>query len=287
MAIMDDDERELVKIFGKDASRDRFQNWLWHFLCIRTKSMQLRHYGPSAVNFMLSLLKEDPYIRNEVISCKDVNLIPESYFSWLGDEFRQTEWVLKKLMFESDLKFNFSELHHVLVGRQKIVAIIDCGSLDALNKIALVQKLERDWTAHVAGDRAYDWFKKKDEVERCEFFWDWLVKNYVALSFGQPKFKIYQDVLVYFDNSPVLNSDKLLMLERVKKAWSQKQYRQNLEGKRQCNLILSEKAVKLLDHLSGKHGLTRSQIVELLIRDEHEKEVYISERLGVKRKLLS
>ena len=286
MAIRDDNYKELVKLFGEDGYRNRCRNWLWYFLCIQTKSIQLEHYGPGAVDLMVRLIKENPYIRNEVISCRDVNLIPESYFSWLGDEFRQTEWVLKKLMLENANGLDFSKLHPVWVGREKIVAAVDCGFLSNLDKISLVQRLERNWTMHIAGDRPYEWFKKKDEVERCGFFWDWAVKNYSVLSFGRPKFEGYQDVMVCFDNFLAPISEKLIILEKFKKAWSQRRYRKNLEGKRQCNLLLSEKAIKLLDKLSEKHDITRSQIVELLIKDEHEKEIYISERLGVKRKLL-
>lgn len=74
------------------------------------------------------------------------------------------------------------------------------------------------------------------------------------------------------------------MMERVKKAWSQKKYREGAKDKRQCNLLLSNKVLGLLDKLSVKHQLSRAAIVELLIHDESLSETYISKRLEKQQK---
>jgi len=58
-----------------------------------------------------------------------------------------------------------------------------------------------------------------------------------------------------------------------------------MKGKRQCNFILSDKTNNLLDILSEKYDLSRTEIIEVLIKAEAEKETYIAEKLR-KRNLL-
>lgn len=52
-----------------------------------------------------------------------------------------------------------------------------------------------------------------------------------------------------------------------------------MTGKKQHNFILSDKAIKRLDKLADKHDLKRTQVLEILLKLEEEKGIYIPARL--------
>ncbi|MCY1555287.1 hypothetical protein [Pseudomonas aeruginosa] len=72
-------------------------------------------------------------------------------------------------------------------------------------------------------------------------------------------------------------------LEAIKKytknRWYQKTYRENLKGKKQQNLILSEKAISHLKMLSKRHSIKRNEVIELLLKLEVEQRLYLKQAL--------
>ncbi|MNC82874.1 hypothetical protein D3C75_1365720 [compost metagenome] len=54
-----------------------------------------------------------------------------------------------------------------------------------------------------------------------------------------------------------------------------------MTGKKQYNFLLSDKAIKHLDKLAETYDLKRTQILEVLIKMEAEKGVYIPEKLKI------
>ncbi|MNC73203.1 hypothetical protein D3C75_1243630 [compost metagenome] len=68
-------------------------------------------------------------------------------------------------------------------------------------------------------------------------------------------------------------------MSSIKKRWSQNKYRAKNTEKKQYNFILSDKTIKRLDKLADKHDLKRTQVLDILLKMEEEKGIYIQERL--------
>ena len=70
-------------------------------------------------------------------------------------------------------------------------------------------------------------------------------------------------------------------MNSIKKRWSQNKYRAKSTGKKQCNFILSQKAIHCLEELAKKHDLKKTEILEILLKMEEEKGTYIPERIKI------
>lgn len=278
---------ELSKIFGKDANDRRFQIWLWHFLVIYKGHQYLFGKSPYDVEALGDVFVNNPEIKSEALYLKDQNLLPVEYLSWIKNNPRQNRWLANKLCEAGLLGLDFYSMHASLTDFEKIVLAIDCASSSGQQKIVAVRQLQNEWSGLLNDDVIYDWFQKKDEIARCKFLWDWLRGHGYFLINTPAEFKNFQDVVIYFDGSFLPKSDKILQIEKIKKAWSQSQYRKSQGGKKQCNLMLAENVILLLDKLSMKYGFSKAEIVELLIKEESEKGVYISGRLAQRKQVLS
>jgi hypothetical protein len=90
-------------------------------------------------------------------------------------------------------------------------------------------------------------------------------------------FKNYEDLLIYFDHSRFNHHQTILYIEKIKKNWSQKKYRQGLtdKDKGQYNFILSDKAMERLNNFAKDNELSRARILDMLLIMESEKHLYI------------
>ncbi len=284
------EKNELFTFFGEEAADKRLLIWLWHFL-VRTIGYQhfsgVQAFSPG---HMAVILQSNENLKNQVLYKKSLNLIAPNHFCWMSNELRQDMWVDRMLQMGSLFGFAFngylgkSNVHHSLNWVERVILMFDLYENGAAEKINLLQKLEQGWNKHINNDSSFDWFRKKDEIGRCDFFWNWLLKQNPSAASDMAPMKSFQEIMIFFDARCVTQEEKLLMMERVKKAWSQKKYREGAKDKRQCNLLLSNKVLGLLDKLSVKHQLSRAAIVELLIHDESLSETYISKRLEKQQK---
>lgn len=55
--------------------------------------------------------------------------------------------------------------------------------------------------------------------------------------------------------------------------------RENMKEKKQCDFILTDKAIRSLDELAEKHDLAHAKVLEILVLAEKEKDMYIPGRL--------
>lgn len=100
----------------------------------------------------------------------------------------------------------------------------------------------------------------------------------------EKKFGCFADVAEFF-NFYMNDIEEKQCFDTIKKRWSQIKYRNNLKGKQQCNVVLTDKSLKLLDAMADKYLLKRAQILEILIRSEAEQNHYVSKWINVAKSL--
>lgn len=168
---------------------------------------------------------------------------------------------------------------------EKSVFLLDVISQPIQEKESALSRAVSSWNNHLYKTKKYyEWFSDKEYMEsRTNFSLDWIKKNIgnasgddldLLVSDPHTKLLIILDELhwKYPDFSNQLSYLRL-SLDKLKKSWSQYNYRESLKSgnKKQCNFLLTKNTIQKLDKLSEQHLMGRADIVEKLIRDAYEK----------------
>lgn len=308
MAITCNDE--LSKIIGIETVSDRVTNLVWiaaAHLDINYRQINFKRFSRDQI---ANNLNAHPVLKNIAASCFNKELIPSSELTWINDSQRQANFI-ENLLIGNLTQVNltqYQEMHlempgispaspvspngipYELMGAERSIALIDyflsftSGGIQ--ERVEITKKFLLAWEKQQEKDKEFDWFKKDDSQERIEFFWEWLKTKAPQLTYNRASFQNHDDLLSCFDFYYNDASSKTLLIQNFKKVWNQKQLRARSKGKKQRNYVLAEKTVSKLEKLAAKYHLTRTEIIELIINGEAEKETYIRERLSHKKLLL-
>ncbi|KJG64192.1 hypothetical protein [Photobacterium kishitanii] len=78
----------------------------------------------------------------------------------------------------------------------------------------------------------------------------------------------YYKLLLMFDTLNAHSDTKKLFIQSIKKAYSQKKFRDKQVGKKQCSFNLSQKSINQLALLSEIQGVPKNHILESLINNK-------------------
>lgn len=273
MALLHHDELE--EILGKKFSTYRNQIWLWHFLDNPFGTLHQGAFGPGARDCMARHLKNRPELKNSIFNSVGESFLPDVEFDWIGGGERQNEFVLKDMI----SRLGWVTLHNSLVGRERTIAMVDASPVSFSSKKFALTCAKNAWAQHIESDRFFRWFGARDEEVRCKFLWDWLSKNRLDYVRNKIPFTEVGSALLFFDRLLVSASERELIADKVKKAFSLRKHRDNQNGKKQCNLMLHERTINMLEKMAGTYGLSKAEVLEILIQDEWSRKVYISARL--------
>lgn len=208
---------------------------------------------------------------------RDRFLLPDKTLEWIGQDERQYRWVLREIEHLTDRPLSRRLVH--LIGRDRLIAMIDLWDIDLAEKSQEVERLHQDWLRHKAKDSEFEWFAdKKDGEKRCVCAWEWLEKNYESPPFRlrQTPISNHQELLIFFDYEDIGRTERAAMIREIKRRWSRKQFDERTADKKQVNVLLSKTVITQLDKLAKAHDLKRAQIIENLVRMEAETGVYLS-----------
>ncbi|MFZ6755952.1 hypothetical protein ACO0K9_01940 [Undibacterium sp. Ji50W] len=262
----------------KNPVEKRTDTWLWFWLFSKGCSLTQDSYlAPDMREQITSALNSNPNFAQSSRTDQGRFLLLNERLAWITGEVRQIQWLLSRFFRITNYQIHMPPPR--LEGRDLVIATIDTWNVDLTHKNNAVGQLERDWNQHTQNDRQFEWFKGDDENSRCALAWDWLKeKNNYAL-FGSTAPSNHESLLMLFDRLQKSDAEMKLIIDAIKKRWSQQQYRKKNNGKKQCNLLLSPEAFDSLDKLAMKYNLSRAQIVEVLIRLETERGAYLPEKM--------
>lgn len=294
---------DLARLIGTPIESSRIQSLIWFalaqnngfFIDIHSISTYNRDELASFIKNMDTLNGGNQWI--------PVKLVPDTNLSWIEDNQRQSRWIINQFILHiaasqnkaEQLGGHYKSKNHPtpprhLKGKNLSIAYFDYFSAHYFStvdeKINFIKTLESYWQNHTKTDRYFSWLDKNDANSRIEFFWEWLTKKNPEITHNRPIFKTHEGVLEFFDNPAFSESAKELFNKKANNMWAQKKRRENSKNKRQCNFVLTEKTASKLEKLAAKHHLTRTEIIELIINAEAEKETYIRERLSHRKLLL-
>lgn len=272
---------EFSEIIGNDVFEARTENWVKVYLGVTYPGRHdISAMGRSQLaDFIISQQGLADVVRAQQLLPR----LPEEKFSWLTNRGAQNFWISNYLRYlkgpDRQPATLLIEKSNFLVGRDRFIAVVDVYQASLFDKENYVRDAEMAWIRQMQFDRGFDWFKGDAGVVGYELLWDWLSKKRFAQTVNRARIDSHEELLSFFYEFPLDVAEAKLMVLDIKKAWSQRKYRASLKGRRQCNLILREKTIAQLDKLSEKYKLSRSELLEFLINEEAEQEVYVTQRI--------
>lgn len=279
---------QLHKVLGGTAIDDRFITWLWFFLRSCYPLSNLGEYKSFDMNNKMSdFISKHPDLVQTIEQQKKLYLLPSIALRWITDDKLQHDWITNQVRnrdWRNNRLIPQTENKSVaapenLNDRDRVVAMIDIWSLNLVEKNNEINKIKNIWIQHKQKHHIHDWFAGIDETQKLILAWNLTSKKYPSLTDTSLPFKSHQELLVFFDNSGLHEAEKILLIDSIKKRWSQNQYRENMKGKKQYNFILSEKTITRLDKLADKFDLRRVEVIDILLRMEENEGYYLPKGL--------
>lgn len=230
-------------------------------------------------------------------------LVPQERINWIKDNQRQFYWInhyiseLKKSQpkkIRNDLSLVIHKLPisipYYLSNRERNIALVDYwlakSFFEMTTAIQYCKEMESKWNKHIESDKLFSWLEGTDAEEKRDCFWLFLKNKIPSETNDYQKFQSHENLLIFFDHPMFTRETKELYNLNARKIWNQRLRREKAKDVKQCNFVLPLKTISKLDKLSKKHHLTRTEIIELIINGEAEKETYIRERLSRRNLLL-
>ncbi|HDS1773872.1 MULTISPECIES: hypothetical protein [Pseudomonas] len=258
----------------------RLGNWLWHFLKGQAPHANLGELGsPGMRDRIADLIQNTPTGAEFVEAQSAMSLLPEKDLEWITNNKRQNLFVARKLIEKNG---NYPIIGTTtLSGRPLTITTIDIWTVEISKKLWLVNQIKFEWEQHSSSDHIFKWLDGADATQKLETAWEITKSKHPMLTFQQSIPKEKDDFITLLDSQFISKHEKILLMDSIKKRWSQNKYRAKLTGKKQYNFILSDKAINRLDKLADKYDLKRTEVLEILLQMEEEKGTYIQEKKSI------
>lgn len=136
---------------------------------------------------------------------------------------------------------------------------------------------KNEWSTILADKKHSNWLKK-GEKGQIEWAWDYLIvhaKNAIAFFTTNPD-EYHDAILATFDKMLYLGEHidtRKVFIDRMKKAWSQKKFRDSGKAKKPYHLPLTEPTKKKLDELAKLNDMKEAAFLEELIKETYAKDI--------------
>lgn len=243
--------------------------WLWLKLGDYDLDISTKDFGaPDMCQEMADHISRNS-LSVDIEFSRNYSLLPEHELSWIKKTGRQPAWLLQEY-----LKDNrpHPQCPTDLTQRDKLIALLDYAPESKSSKQSILYRLKTAWIEREVEDKDFDWYKKgSNETQKCEAAWLWYQENHGEKARSALKFSKLENVLTFLDGTHFTLGEKLYHLEQIKKKLKAQQTQANRQGRMQTNLSLSEEARLQLDGLASKERRTKTEVIELLIQNAHER----------------
>ncbi|MHA3061984.1 hypothetical protein ACX1N5_15215 [Acinetobacter sp. ANC 4636] len=181
--------------------------------------------------------------------------------------------------FEDNLYIQCIQLANKLYSKGKISYRLEC-----------FKEFQLIWRNILSNNRDISWINKED-LEQVQWAFSYIRKSEKSLS--QP---LMNDICVVSQNTQIIDNylyviteidalsldgqpaEKILFLDKMRRAWSQKKFRNAGKTKKAYHLPLTKETHKQLEFLSQILNKPQAQVLESIIRDKYQE--YSDEKTG-------
>lgn len=245
--------------------------WLWLYLQARGATSNLGNFGAGAMRDGMADLISQWGLAAEIDNQQSYMLLPEQVFNWIERNGRQPAWLLR----EVQRTFQGLPVYPVdLTPRERLIASLDSWNIEKSGKLSAVDRLKGAWVHQQVLDRKLSWYASAgNEKQKCQIAWHWYQDHHSYWAIHATEFARMEDIFEFLDSTTFRQDEKLHHLEQIKKKFKARQTEANRQGKKQTNISLSEDARRQLDDLARQQRRTKTEIIELLIRNAHEHDI--------------
>lgn len=213
------------------------------------------------------------------------NLVPDEYFQWFKDSFRAQIFILNFLEYEYDYHVKTHNLNDMI---KTIYNFFDTNDKENTveHKIILINNIYLIFETMILSDNYTKWLKV-NETGKLEWTANYLVKNKLMLDIDGRLIseEILRDaVLASLDmiDYPIFSelknrnfryeptANKELIIDKMKRAWSQQKYRDAGKTKKPYHLPLTKKTKARLEKMAQVQGLSETAMLDILINRLYE-----------------
>ena len=304
MAIREDDF--LSEIIGINEYSDRIHSFIW--LCAAQINEQIFGFNIDADPIVLrdtlaTCLNNNKNYASWIKSCIQYSSIPIDRLNWILETKIQLRWL--EIIIRNRLQSTYNTVHgnqhqnnfkstsynpsqfrmpaH-LTGKNASIAVLDYyaanSNLDPSQLIFQVATMEHSWHEQLEFNTHFDWMNDDCGQKKRELYLKQASTKYATTGNYHSIKHYHDDFIIYLLNSPGTNLEKLIFNKNARNRWNQ-QIRREKEKytKKQCNFNLPIGIDQKLSALAEKHELSRVEIIEILVRYESRKHIYMNEWL--------
>jgi len=308
MAIIDKDE--LSKILGDDTQSERINNWTWHYLVNFHKfprNSSEKYLDRDAMADFIKAERIEHIVHNKFMK----SLLPDSELQWITNNERQISWIMGYLGIheippetksDSLLSWNYGKwgiptLENPSDPRIKIFTIpglkpqsliylaVDLSHPGLSKKRDIISAMRSEWAIRLERDKIFDFFADNN-IEKFNLLRSKIQKEFKDRKKPDLKYPNQNHILASFDLFNFSEEELKNLVKNCQRIYDQKIRRSKPDAKKQCNLLLSKSTILQLEKLARNHGFSRSEVIEILIKNEHKHEIYLKERVELKKRLL-
>lgn len=209
-------------------------------------------------------------IKNLIIA-KENFLLDKSYLEWINnDDYRVITWIINRIISEFNIQPQIGINSNLY---EDLIFNLDYLKIEINSKINFIQHKRAEWPRIQTSEKDTKWLIP-DNIIQLKWALEYMVK------FGKIVFMPYPPILAkeYYDlilasldlmtyGNP---SDKKLFLEKMKKTWSQKKFRDSGKAKKPYHIPLTKSTQAQLEQLADFKNLRKEQVIEELINKEYE-----------------
>ncbi|NAX45448.1 hypothetical protein CAG70_00285, partial [Photobacterium halotolerans] len=141
----------------------------------------------------------------------------------------------------------------------------------------LINQIQSIWQTIFQDKRVLNWLDKNNP-KQWQWAWEYILnfdKNLISFIWPPTSDNEIKSAIVsIFDMFDILHDNpdrKTLLIGNMKRAWSQKKFRDKNEGKKAYSISMTEKTKQKLDSLAEHKGMKINETIEILIKNEFEK----------------
>lgn len=211
-------------------------------------------------------------------------IIPDREFNWLTNNLRGQIFTLNILFFEKG--YNYFDMNNDNL-MDEIYRYFDnkINKDNMDNKIILLNKIERIWFSISKKDNYYKWINESNK-EHIEWTRDYLkkagiynelIKDGISLKEIRSHILASLDIISYplteasINNASkyVSNDRKEIIIDKMKRAWSQQKYRDAGKTKKSYHLPLTIQTHARLEKMAKVNRLSQTAMLDILINSEY------------------
>lgn len=261
---------------GLESFKERDIQWTWMFLNLQATYPQTPYASfldkRNIIFFHINNIEnQDAYIQF-ILANKQKSLIENRYTDWIDKS--DPRLILFLLFFLGcKLGINIQKTNQTTLF-DIFLFNLDLWNTDIDSKINLTNQLQTEWNAYKTLNNEIKWINKNN-TDQIEWAFNYLNKHYKTspilfnplINTDKYNSTIHSLDVMLITSHP---AEKKLFIDKMKKTWSQKKFRDSGKAKKPYHLPLTKISHNQLDFLSKQMNKPITQVLEFIIDKTHQ-----------------